>query len=218
MCSCLFVYIWPAFSWLGYANKYFKIIKRWKLIPLVLNPRTFTSATNANFSRPNTTVQNSSAIKFLGNIILTQRSMEHKLAGLRFRIRGPGSGIRCLFHPGPGSGLRKRFFSGSRISDLGSRIPTSYFLELIDKFLGKKFFECWPKFYSSAFKKFNNFQFGKFVGTKKGLTTNIFSPLSFVAVFGSWIRDPRSRIRDPGPRMGKNQDPGLTSRIRNTAN
>jgi hypothetical protein len=34
--------------------------------------------------------------------------------------------------------------------------------------------------------------------------------LSFVAVFGSGIRD-------PGSGMGKNQDPGLTSRIRNTA-
>jgi hypothetical protein len=40
------------------------------------------------------------------------------------------------------------------------------------------------------------------------LTTNFFSPLSFVAVFGSGIRDPRSGIRDPGSGMGKNQDPG----------
>jgi single-stranded DNA-specific DHH superfamily exonuclease len=37
----------------------------------------------------------------------------------------------------------------------------------------------------------------KFVATKKGLTTNFFSPLSLVAVFGSGIRDPRSVIRDP---------------------
>jgi hypothetical protein len=37
---------------------------------------------------------------------------------------------------------------------------------------------------------------------------NFFSPLSFVAVFGSGIRDPRSGIRDPGSGMGKNQDPG----------
>jgi hypothetical protein len=41
----------------------------------------------------------------------------------------------------------------------------------------------------------------KFVATKKGLTTNFFSPLSFIAVFGSGIRD-------PGSGMGKNQDPG----------
>jgi hypothetical protein len=45
----------------------------------------------------------------------------------------------------------------------------------------------------------------KFVDTEKGMTTNFFSPLSFVAVFdpGSGIRDP-----DPGSGMGKNQDPG----------
>jgi hypothetical protein len=50
----------------------------------------------------------------------------------------------------------------------------------------------------------------KFVATKKGMTTNFFSPLSFVAVIGSEIRDPgwvKIRIRDPGQ----------TSRIRNTA-
>jgi hypothetical protein len=35
----------------------------------------------------------------------------------------------------------------------------------------------------------------------KGMTINFFSPLSFVAVFGSGIPD-------PGSRMGKNQDPG----------
>jgi hypothetical protein len=40
------------------------------------------------------------------------------------------------------------------------------------------------------------------------MTTNFFSPLSFVAVFGSGIRDPGSAIRDPGSGMGKNQDPG----------
>jgi hypothetical protein len=40
------------------------------------------------------------------------------------------------------------------------------------------------------------------------MTTNFFSPLSFVAVFGSGIRDQRSGIRDPGSGMGKNQDPG----------
>jgi hypothetical protein len=40
------------------------------------------------------------------------------------------------------------------------------------------------------------------------MTTNFFSPLSFVAVFGSGIRDPGSEIRDPGSGMGENQDPG----------
>ncbi len=46
----------------------------------------------------------------------------------------------------------------------------------------------------------------KFVATKKGLTTNFFWPLSFVAVFGSGIRDPESGI-------GKNQDPGSAINI-----
>jgi hypothetical protein len=36
----------------------------------------------------------------------------------------------------------------------------------------------------------------KFVATKTGMTTNFFSPLSFVAVV------------DPGSGMGKNRDPG----------
>jgi hypothetical protein len=43
------------------------------------------------------------------------------------------------------------------------------------------------------------------------MTSNFFSPLSFVAVFGSGIRDPgwvKIRIQDPGSGMGKNQDPG----------
>jgi hypothetical protein len=44
---------------------------------------------------------------------------------LRIRIRDPGFGIQCLFDPGP---------------DPGSRIPTPYFLELSDKFLGKKLY------------------------------------------------------------------------------
>jgi hypothetical protein len=46
---------------------------------------------------------------------------------------------------------------------------------------------------------------------KKGMTTIFFSPLSFIAIFGSEIRDPgwvKIRIRDPGE----------TSRIRNTGN
>jgi hypothetical protein len=58
-----------------------------------------------------------------------------------------------------------------------------------------KFFENWPKFFSSALKNKIIYNFVKFVATKKGLTT-IFSPLSFVAVL------------DPGSGMGENQDPG----------
>jgi hypothetical protein len=40
------------------------------------------------------------------------------------------------------------------------------------------------------------------------MTKKFFSPLSFVAVFGSGIRDLGSEIWDPGSGMGKNQDPG----------
>ncbi len=48
----------------------------------------------------------------------------------------PGSGAFLT----RGSGIRNRFFSGSQISDHGSRIPNTYFLELGDNFLGKKFY------------------------------------------------------------------------------
>ncbi len=51
----------------------------------------------------------------------------------------PGSGIGAFLTPG--SGIRNRFIPdpGSRISDPGSRIANSYFWELSDNFLGKKF-------------------------------------------------------------------------------
>jgi hypothetical protein len=45
------------------------------------------------------------------------------------------------------------------------------------------------------------FNFVKFVAKLKGMTKQIFSPLSFVAVLGSEIRDRgwvKIRIRDPG--------------------
>jgi hypothetical protein len=113
----------------------------------------------------------------------------------RIRIRDTGSG--AFLTPGPGSRIRSRFFSGSRISDPRSRIPTPYFLELSNKFLGKKFYN----FFLQHLKNKIILNFVKFVATKKGLTTNLFSPLSFLAVLGSGIRD-------PGSGMGKNQDPG----------
>jgi hypothetical protein len=50
---------------------------------------------------------------------------------------GSGSGIRCLLTPGPGSGIGIGFSP-----DLGSRIPTPYFLEISDKFSGKKFYSA----------------------------------------------------------------------------
>jgi hypothetical protein len=88
----------------------------------------------------------------------------------------------------------------------GSRIPTLYFLELNNKFLGKKFyisFKTGPHFFLQHLKNKIIFNFVKFVATKKRLTTHFFHP-SLLLLFldpGSEIRDPewvKIRIRDPG--------------------
>jgi hypothetical protein len=71
-----------------------------------------------------------------------------------------------------------------------------------DKFLGKKFdisLKTGPNFYLQHFKNEIILNFEKFVATKKDMTTNFFSPLSFVAVFGYGL--------------GKNQDPGSGIKI-----
>jgi hypothetical protein len=52
-------------------------------------------------------------------------------------VADPDPGSDAFLTPGPGSGIGIGFF---RIPDLGSRIPTKYFLELSDKFVGKKFY------------------------------------------------------------------------------
>jgi hypothetical protein len=70
--------------------------------------------------------------------------------------------------------------------------------------LGKKFYnslEIGQKIFLQTSKNKIIYNFVKFGPTKKSWTTNFFSPLSFVAVFGSGIPD-------PGSGMGKNQDPG----------
>jgi hypothetical protein len=70
--------------------------------------------------------------------------------------------------------------------------------------LGKNFNNSWkigPNFFLQHIKNKIILSFVKFVAKKNGLTRKIFSTLSFVAVFGSGIRD-------PGSGMGKNQDPG----------
>jgi hypothetical protein len=46
-----------------------------------------------------------------------------------------------------------------------------------------------PNFFIQHFKTKTIINFVKFVAAKKGMTTNFFSPLSFVAVLGSGIRD-----------------------------
>ena len=81
------------------------------------------------------------------------------------------------------------------------RIPRPYFEELFDNFFGKKFYnslKIGPNYFLKTKIIYN---FVKFCGYIKSLTSKFFSPLSFVAVFGSGIRD-------PGSGMGKNQDPG----------
>jgi hypothetical protein len=106
---------------------------------------------------------------------------------LWIRIWDPESGAFLTLDPDPGSGIGFFPDPGSR-----TRILNPYFLELSDKFLGKKFynsFKTCQKIFLQHFKNKIIFNFVKFVATKKGLTTNFFSTLSFVAVFGSGIRD-----------------------------
>ncbi len=112
---------------------------------------------------------------------------------------GSGSGIRAFLTPG--SGIRD---PGSGIFLVRIPDPKLIFWELIDNILGKIFYNslkfC-PNFFLQHFKNKIILHFVKFVATKKCLTTTFFSPLSFVAVFGSGTRD-------PGSGMGNNQDPG----------
>jgi hypothetical protein len=68
----------------------------------------------------------------------------------------PGSGFGAFLTPGSGIRDPEKVFSGSRIQDLGSRIPNPYFLELSDNFLGKKFYnslKIGPYFFSLTFQK-----------------------------------------------------------------
>jgi hypothetical protein len=117
-------------------------------------------------------------------------------------VTDPGS---KFFHPGsrvknsltPGSGIG--FF---RISDPVSQ--TYIFEGLVTIFwvktsiiLGKL-----GQIFLQLIKNIIIFSFVKFVATKNGLTKKKFSPLSFIAVFGSEIRDPgwvKIRIRDKHP-------------------
>jgi hypothetical protein len=111
---------------------------------------------------------------------------------LRIRIRDP-----VLFWPlDPGSGIG--FFL---IPDCGSQ--THIFESLLTIFLvilwkmGQIFF--------FSISKTIIFNYVKFVATKKGMTTNFFTPL-FCCCF--WIRDPRSEIWDPGWVKIRIWDPG----------
>jgi hypothetical protein len=102
-------------------------------------------------------------------IIYWSGQVERKAAKL-FRITftllqccGSGSGAFLT----PGSGIRNGF-----IPDPGSRIPNSYFLDLSDNFLGKKFhnsLKFGPNFYLEQLKNKIILHFVKFVATKKCL-------------------------------------------------
>ncbi len=113
---------------------------------------------------------------------------------LRIRIRDLGSG--CFFDPW----IRNRF-----LPDPGSKIPDPkpiFMRALLTTFWVKSsliLLKIGPNFFLQHFKKKIILNYVKFAATKKDLTTNFFSPLSFAAVFGSGIRDPgwvKIRIRD----------------------
>jgi hypothetical protein len=89
----------------------------------------------------------------------------------------------------------------------GSRIPTPYFVELSDKFLGKKFYNSLKTGPNLHLKNKIIYNFVKFVAKKKGLTTSFFHP-SLLLLF----LDPGSEIRDP-EWVSKNQDPGSGTNI-----
>ncbi len=109
-------------------------------------------------------------------------------------VADPGSGAFQTLDPDPGSGIG--FY---RIPDLGSRIPTPYFLGLSDKFLGKKFYnslKTGPIFFLQHLKNKIILNFCEICGYKKRFDNKFFSSLSFVAIFGSGILDQRSGIRN----------------------
>jgi hypothetical protein len=92
----------------------------------------------------------------------------------------PGSGA-FLTH---GSGIRNRFFPDPRSQ-------THIFESLVTIFWVKSSLyslKIGPNFFLQHFKN-KIVQFVKFMAPKKGMTIKIFSPLSFIAVFGSGIRD-----------------------------
>jgi hypothetical protein len=75
----------------------------------------------------------------------------------------------------------------------------------VSKFLVKNsiiLLKTGPNFFLQHFKNKIILNFVKFVATKIGMTTNFFSPLSFVEVFNSGIRD-------PGSWLGKKSGSGI---------
>ena len=98
-------------------------------------------------------------------------------------VADPDPGYGAFLTPRPGSGIG--FFP-----DPGSQ--THIFESLLTHFWVKKSIilsKTGPNIFLQHFKNKIIYNFGKFGTTKKGKTTNFFSPVSFVAVFGSGIRD-----------------------------
>ncbi len=136
------------------------------------------------------------------NVLMWEHAVENKWVYdpvwystvLRIRIRDPGL---CAFLT-PGSRISD---PGSRISDPGSQ--THIFESLVTTFWVKSSIILWnlAQIFFLSSSKLNNFTFCEICGYKKMFDKNFFSSLSFLPVFGSGIRDPRSG-------MGKNQDPG----------
>ncbi len=123
------------------------------------------------------------------------------------RIRDPGSVPFWPLDPGSRIGL---FW----ILYLGFWIPNPYFWEVSDNFLGKMLYNSLkidPNIFLQHFKTKIVINFVKFVATKKGMTTNFFSP-SLLLLF--W--DPGSKIRDPWWVKIRFRDPGYTTLICNT--
>ncbi len=84
-----------------------------------------------------------------------------------------------------------------RVFDPWIRDPGSQ-THIFDNFWGKKFYNSLrigPNFFLQTSKNKINYNFVKFVAKKRYENRFFFTPL-FCYCF--WIRDPRSRIRDPG--------------------
>ncbi len=92
--------------------------------------------------------------------------------------------IRCLFD----TGIRNRFYPdpGSRILD-----PSPIFLRTYWQFWLKSSIILWKlaQIFFSAVQNWNELQYCEICGYIKSYDNKIFSPLSFVAVFGTGISD-----------------------------
>ena len=118
-----------------------------------------------------------------------QLEVSHPYFYTVLRIRDPGLGAFWPLDPGSGIGFFRIPNPGSRIPDPGSQ--NHIFKSLVTKFWGKGSIILWKPTHIFFFHFKNKiiYNFVKLVATKKDMKTNFFSPLFFVAVFGSGIRD-----------------------------